>query len=71
MSVCRSKTSNAKLTTEDVVLIKQLLTEKEALETELKKVSTKAIAEKFEVSEGTIKRIATGECWWHVKGNKS
>ena len=53
-----SNTSNAKLKEKDILSIRGLL----AL-----KVPMKIIGKKYNVSEATIRRVKTGECWSHVK----
>lgn len=52
-----SKSAVAKLVESDVAVIKQLMVER---------VSHRALAERFSVSQATIALIATGETWKHV-----
>jgi len=57
---------NAKLSEEDVRLIKQLIHQRRTLMQQLARVSNKAIAEKFEVSTRTIDKISEGYSWIHI-----
>ena len=53
----RARHSTAKLTEDDVMLIKLLLIEG---------LSAREIAEKFEVTKYTVWRIKAGQIWKHV-----
>lgn len=57
---------DAKLTEADVMAIRELNAERERLRKEANKLSIKAIAEKFDIHEGHVKRIIRGECWTHI-----
>lgn len=59
----RRRTRDAKLSLEDVALIRGLWDEHERLAAELARVSTRVIAEKFGVSEKTVLRAARGDIY--------
>jgi len=56
----------AKLTEEDVMLIRELIKEREEARKKASSLSNKKIAEKFEVSQWTINLISAGRTWTHV-----
>lgn len=56
----------AKLDESDVVLIRQLVEERDALKRRLGSLTNAAIAEKFGVHCRTIDRVTAGEGWGHV-----
>ena len=56
----------AKLDESDVLLIRQIVEERERTKQKLRHVTNAAIARKFGVHIRTIDRIATGESWGHV-----
>lgn len=56
----------AKLTEEDVSLIRELVREREALKAQLRELTNAKIAEKFGVHVRTIDRVTTYEGWRHV-----
>lgn len=60
------KHGRAKLTSEDVRHIKALLDMRERLRTELEGLTMQAIAEKFDIHEGHVRRIAAGRNWAHI-----
>lgn len=57
---------NAKLTTDDIRLIRELLTERDRLREKLRHLSHGAIAEKFDVSLRTISAIAADDRYSEV-----
>lgn len=59
--VVRRRHSDAKLSLEDVALIRGLWAERERLERELSGLSTQTIAEKFDVPVRTVLRAAHGD----------
>jgi hypothetical protein len=56
----------AKLTEDDVALIRAMVDEREATKARLRDVTNAKIAEKFGVHVRTIDRVTTGEGWGHV-----
>lgn len=58
--------SHAKLTDDDVRLIRDFVDEREKLKARLKGMTNASIAEKFGVHTRTIDRVTTGENWGHV-----
>ena len=60
------KHPRAKLTDEDVSQIKALLREREYHRSQWQNLTFEAIAEKFGVHEGHVRRIARGDNWGHV-----
>lgn len=62
-----STLAHAKLTEYDVSLIRKLIDEREKMRAQVKNLSNRAIAEKFDVHVRSIDRISTGENWGHVK----
>lgn len=61
-----TKHPQAKLDDADVTLIKQLLAEREHHRQQAAALTFEAIAAKFGVHEGTIRRIDTGKNWTHI-----
>ena len=57
---------DAKLTEDDVLLIRELNAERLALLAQARNVSVKSIADKFDIHEGHVRKICSGECWTHV-----
>ena len=57
---------HAKLDESDVVLIRQIVAERERTKAQLKYVTNAALARKFGVHIHTIERVVTGESWGHV-----
>lgn len=55
-----------KLNSDDVRLIRELCAERRRLETELAKVSTRAIAAKFDIGQAHVSRIDRRVMWGHV-----
>lgn len=67
LSVLRgSQLPQSKLTEEDVVLLRQLISEREALKAQAAQLTNAKLAEKWGVHVRTIDRISTGEGWGHV-----
>lgn len=58
---------NAKLTEEDACQILELIKEKRSLQKQLKALSHRAIAEKFDVSRSTVCDLAQGKNWLHIQ----
>ena len=56
----------AKLTDEDVRLIRQCVIERERLREQARQLSNESLSKKFEVSERTIERIVQNRGWIHV-----
>lgn len=56
----------AKLTEEDVSLIRELVRERDALKAQLRELTNAKIAEKIGVHVRTIDRVTTYEGWRHV-----
>ena len=56
----------AKLTNDDVRLIRLMIAERGQVRAQLAQMSNKALAEKFGVTKRAIERIASGEGWAHV-----
>jgi len=68
LSVTRgSQRYNAKLTEEDVTLIRQLIRDREHHREQLRRLTNRAIAEKFDVTHSCIDKISAGEAWIHVQ----
>lgn len=61
-----SERKDAKLTENDVRLIREMLDERKRLKSQLKLISSKTLAEKFEVSVHTIHAISQEKTWLHV-----
>jgi len=61
-----SQLPHAKLTEDDVRLIREIVDEREAMRRRLKTMTNAAIARKFGVHLRTIDRVATGETWIHA-----
>lgn len=57
---------NAKLSDEDVTLIRALIAERERLLAEARKLTDKKIADKFGVHRNTIWKAAKYESWKHA-----
>jgi hypothetical protein len=57
---------NAKLTDDDVRLIRELVAERERLLTEARKLTDEAIAAKFEVHPHTVWKVTKRDSWAHV-----
>lgn len=57
----------AKLSDDDIRLIRQAQETRAMHIAEARKLSDKALAEKFGVSRATIGRVLYGEAWGHVK----
>jgi hypothetical protein len=57
---------NAKLSEDDVRLIRDLVAEREALRAEVRKLTDAKIAEKFEVHPNTVRKLCQGGSWIHV-----
>ena len=57
----------AKLTEDDVRLIRECLAERERLLREARKLSNKRLGEKFDVTEVCIENIAYFRSWCHVR----
>lgn len=67
------KHHNAKLTADDVRLIRELVEERARLLAEARKLSERAIAEKFGISRGTVWKVANREAWirqFSIKNNQ-
>ena len=56
----------AKLTEADVMLIRQIVAERERTKEQLRYVTNAALARKFGVHKNTIDRVSVGESWGHV-----
>ena len=56
----------AKLTEDDVRLIREIVAEREEMKKQLKWMTNAALAEKFGVSLNAMERAVTGESWAHV-----
>ena len=56
----------AKLTEADVVLIRQIVEEREDMKRQLRWMTNAALARKFGVHLRTIDRVVNGENWGHV-----
>lgn len=56
----------AKLTEDDVALIRAIVEDREATKAKLREVTNEKLAEKFGVHIRTIDRVTTGESWGHV-----
>lgn len=63
-----SELSWAKLDESDILLIRELLKERDRLFAEAHMLTHAKIADKFSVSKRTIEKIAHGESWLHVRG---
>lgn len=57
----------AKLTDDDIRIIRQLIADRDALRAEASKLRNKDIAKKFDVHPRTIDKISTRRTWGHVK----
>ena len=57
----------AKLTNDDVLLIRQLVHDREMTKKQLSKITNRHIADKFGVHVRTIERITAGSGWCHVQ----
>jgi hypothetical protein len=57
---------NAKLTDDDVRLMRSLVAERERLLTEARKLTDAAIAEKFEVHPNTVWKVCKRDTWVNV-----
>ena len=57
---------HSKLTEEDVILIRELINQRNELLAQSRSLSNAIIAEKFGVHCRTIDRISSGENWIHV-----
>ena len=57
---------NAKLTDDDVRLMRELVAERERLLAEARKLSDKEIAAKFEVHPNTVWKVCKRDSWSHV-----
>ena len=58
--------SHAKLTTMDVILIRDMRRHAEYHKRELSKITIKELADKFEVSRNTIWKVGNYVTWKHV-----
>jgi len=56
----------AKLTNDDVLLIREVVEYRNKLKEELSQMTNKKLAEKFDVHYRTIDRVTAGENWCHV-----
>lgn len=61
-----SQLPHSKLTEDDVIAIRALVDYRSKLLKEAKTLTNAKIAEKFDVSDVTIERIASGERWGHI-----
>jgi FixJ family two-component response regulator len=61
-----SELPHAKLTEDDIRLIRSFMAEREQMKAMLRGMTNQAIAEKFDVHRRTIDRITSGETWGHV-----
>jgi len=61
-----SQLPHAKLTEDDVVLIRQLAEERDRLRAEASQLTNAKLAEKWGVHVRTIDKITAGEHWGHV-----
>jgi len=57
---------NAKLTPDDVRLIRGLVAERERLLSEARKLTDAKIAEKFDIHENTVWKVRQKSSWFHV-----
>lgn len=60
------KHKDAKLTESDVRIIRDLVAERDRLLAEARKLTYQAIAEKFDIHEGHVRRIVRGDVWSHI-----
>ena len=56
----------AKLTEQDIQLIRELVEERERLKAQARALTNARIAEKFGVHVRTVDRVTAGETWGHV-----
>jgi len=56
----------AKLTEQDVRNIRELLAIRENLRNKLANLTIQAIADKFEIHEGHVRKIASRDSWSHI-----
>lgn len=61
-----SELPQSKLTESDVVLIRSIVEDREAMKARLRELTNAKLAEKFGVSNRMIDRITSGESWIHV-----
>ena len=61
-----SQRKDAKLTEDDVRLIRAMIEERRLLKEQLQRITSQRIAEKFEVSINTIYSISQEKAWLHV-----
>ena len=57
---------NAKLTDDDIRLIRECVAERERLREEARQLSNEALAQKFDVSQRTIDRVTQCRGWIHI-----
>lgn len=57
----------SKIDESDVILIRQLIAERELLRRQASELTNAKLAEKFGVHVRSIDRISAGECWGHVE----
>jgi len=63
----RGESCNAKLTEADIKLIRGAVIERNRLREEARRLSNKALAEKFSVHFRTIEKITSYETWSHIR----
>lgn len=56
----------SRLADEDVILIRQLVEERNKLKAQIAELTSAKIAEKFDVHSRTIDRIIAGHGWTHI-----
>lgn len=61
-----SELPQAKLDESDILLIREIVSERNKLKQQLRQMSNKSIAEKFGVHIRTIDRVTAGYSWGHV-----
>lgn len=62
---------SAKLTEDDVRLIRDCVKERERLRREIAALTNKSLSKKFEVTKQTIEKIAQGRSWRHLQGEEN
>lgn len=67
----RGTHGNSVLSPEDCRLVSACIAERDRLRAEAKPLSDRALAERFGVSVQTVRRIADGETWIHLWGQKA
>ena len=58
---------HAKLTDDDILMIRELVTIRDDLKLQASQLTNKCIAEKFGVHYRTIDRITSGGAWSHIQ----